>query len=278
MNFRSSPVDFAHEVLVFVHVPKTAGSAFLQAFDERFGPNERLETRMEKVDRIYLSSFAARSFRAEQSFKNGMSELFGIERLLPRGSKRSMLQQIKLLSGHVTLGNEPKTGRLPLYLTLVRDPIERFISHYYYLHDLAQPEQRRRERQAARIYGLEDYVNRLASGALIGPTNVHCLFLAGNESFEAARRVVDEKVFLAAPSERLDEFLALLSMSCGVGPITASRSNVGAARQTAERPSPATIDKIRTLVGEDLRLVDYVGSQFDHLVRAQADERASQRA
>lgn len=268
MQFGSSPIDFKRELLVFVHIPKTAGTAFLKALDDRLGPDHRLETRMEKIDRIHSGRFAARLYSAERSIRNKLHEIAGVDALLPKGTPRSALDKITLLSGHVMLGHEPKTTRTPVYLTLVRDPVERFISHYYYLHDLAQPEQRgRRDRQAARTYSLEDYVNRLASGALYGPTNVHCLFLAGSESFEAARRVVDERIFLAAPSERLDEFLALLSKACGFGPIAASRANVGKARQTAEPASARTVLKIRALIDEDRKLVDYISHRFEEAYR-----------
>jgi hypothetical protein len=269
MLFKRAPIDLDREAIVFVHIPKTAGTSLRNAFVTHFGADRCIETRMEKFDKIHEGAVSRALWSAGHAFRNGLRHLAGRDPLLPRTLAPSALDRVVLLSGHFALGREPKLSRAPVYVTLLRNPVERFISHYYYLHDLREQEAAaRRDRQPARKHGLEAYVRLLAAGRLRGVTNVHCRYIAGVESFEPARRAIAERVFLAAPSERLDDLLDLLGQVLGFEHVKAGAANIGRARQAASAPSAQTLAEIQRLVAEDRKLFDYVSQSFDRTYQA----------
>jgi hypothetical protein len=96
---------------------------------------------------------------------------------------------------------------------------------------------------------------------------MQCRFLGGANRFEPARRAVDDRIFLAAPTNRLDDCFELLQPVLGLQPTVAPRSNVGKVRQGKAPPSPETLAKIREMTSEDQLLFDYVSRVFDNLHR-----------
>ena len=174
-----------------------------------------------------------------------------------------------MISGHFALGEEPPLSRRPVYVSLLRDPVDRFVSHYHYLRDLRdqQGAPRRRDTQLARGMDLEAYVDLIASGRTIGVNNIQCRYIGGSERFEDARRAIDEKVFLAAPGERIDDFLALAAPAFDITAVRADRVNVGQRRTKAQPPPEAVLAKIRDLFADDVALFDYVSRSFETLYR-----------
>src|SRR5579862_8119098 len=140
MLFSPSPIELDRAVIVFVHIPKTAGTALRNVLAARFGAERCVETRMEKFDKMHESSAARALWSAGHAFRNGLRRFSARHPLLPRSVEPSMLDRAVLLSGHFALGREPRLSRAPVYITLLRDPVERFISHYYFLHDLREAE------------------------------------------------------------------------------------------------------------------------------------------
>jgi len=80
----------------------------------------------------------------------------------------------------------------------------------------------------------------------------------------------DNRVFLAAPADRLDGFLELLRPILPSLPAQAPRANVGKARLEKAPPSRESLDKIREMVAEDQLLFDYVSKDFDEVYRRHA--------
>jgi hypothetical protein len=281
MLYDPAPIDYAGQRIVFLHIPKTAGSALIDALERRFGAGAHVRTRMQKLEKVWDSRAAALAWRAEQAVRRAASKLAGSHPLIVRGTPPCALEQARVISGHFALGEEPPSPRRPVYVTLVRDPAERFVSHFHYLHDLRErdgPPASGRDTQLARRYDLEAYVDLIASGRAIGVRNLQCRYIGGSERFEDARRAVDQRLFLAAPASRIDDFLGLLAAPFDIDPVRAAAVNVGQRRAKAAAAPEALNQRIRALFAQDAALFDYVSDAFARLRQGPAPSQAPSQA
>jgi len=103
-------LQFAEGVqnLLFLHIPKTAGSTFLRILDRQYGEKQ---------------SYWLDGHDSEASI-NQLT-------MLPE-SKRN---NIRLLSGHMPFGLHTLLQGPHAYVTFLRHPVERLISHYYFVRE-----------------------------------------------------------------------------------------------------------------------------------------------
>ncbi len=275
MLFQSAPLDLVHNVVVLVHTPKTAGSALSDALYAHFGPENCFEvSSSEKVGKIHPYRLHRVAWTLREIWTQAAMRARGGEPRLYRFHARADLERFHLFAGHFALGGEPRTSRKPIYLTAVREPVERFLSHYYYAHDLrARWPEGNRDRHPYWTYDVDRFVDYVYARRQWNDTNLQCRFIGGANSFAAARRAVDDRVFLATPSHRLDDCLELLQPVLKLHSTVAPKSNVGRARQGKAPPSPAALAKIREMTSEDQHLFDYVSRVFDDLFREVRQER-----
>lgn len=86
------------EVLIFMHIPKTGGTTLRRIIDKQYKPNE-----------IY------------RTYKNVVK---------PQGKMTD--QNIRCIQGHDYFGIHKQINKPYKYVTMLRDPVERVISNYYY--------------------------------------------------------------------------------------------------------------------------------------------------
>jgi hypothetical protein len=264
MLYKPAPIDFTSNILVFIHVPKTAGSSLAHALIQAVGKEAHLLTYLEKLGKIHVSRVHKAAWTARRYARDSLLRLRGLHPLIRKEDRKRDLASLRVLHGHVSLGNEPQTGRNPLYISIARDPVERFVSDYYYRYDIRSTwPAGKRERSKFWLYDIDRFVDFVYDRRSWTETNQQCRFLGGAESFEAASKAIDERVFLAAPVHRMQEFLELMEPVMGLKSASAPHVNSGKARQGKAPPSEKSIAKIREMVSEDLRLVDYVSKAFD---------------
>lgn len=99
------------QTVVFVHIPKTAGTTLHLVIERQYHPR--------KVVSIYTDEENADQINRLQNF--------------PATQK----QKIKVIKGHTFFRWHQLLSQPCAYFTLLRNPIERFISNYYFL--LMQP-------------------------------------------------------------------------------------------------------------------------------------------
>ncbi len=266
MLYRPMPLDFSREILVFVHIPKTAGNSLKEVIVGHFGEEAYLYTYLEKIGKVHPTRLRKAIYAARKFVRNSALRLRGLDPLIRKADRNRDLNKVRLLTGHVTLGKEPKTGRNPVYISVVRDPTERFLSDYYYRFDIrASWPEGKKERHSFLLYDVDRFVDFVYDRRAWTPTNLQCRYIGGADNFEAARKAVDERLFLATPGQRINEFLELLRPALGFASATAPRANIGQARQERAAPSEKSIAKIREMVSEDQRLFDYISRNFDEL-------------
>lgn len=271
MLYQPAPLDFSRSVLVFVHIPKVGGTAMEAALVAAVGPDALRFLRLEKIGKVHASRPHKLVWETKKFLRNAIARAQGVEPLLPKGFTSAQLDRLAILKGHITLGAEPKTGREPVYVTVVRDPVDRFLSDYYCRFDIrAAWPSGKRERHKFWTYEIDGFVDYVYKRRSWTDTNLQCRYIGGQDNFEAAKDAVDKRVFLAAPSNRLDDFLELLRPLLPALPARAPRANVGKARLEKAPPSRESLEKIREMTADDQRLFDYVAKDFDQVYRRYA--------
>jgi hypothetical protein len=223
---------------------------------------------MDKVGKIQPSRVRKVAWTARQAIRKAAMWARGGDPRLAKFYSKAELEQMVFFEGHFALGEEPRNSRKPVYITLVRDPVDRFLSNYYMAHDQrARWSEGKQDRHPFWTYDIDRFVDYVYARRKWNDTNMQCRFIGGANRFEPARRAVDDRVFLAAPTDRLDDCLELLQPVLGLQSTVAPQWNVGQARQGRAPPSPETRAKIQEMTSEDQLLYDYVSRVFDDLYR-----------
>jgi hypothetical protein len=269
MLYRPMPFDFSHDVLVIVHIPKTGGNSLSEAIFDRLGQENCLVVdSAEKAGKIQPSRLHKAAWSAKEALRKAKFWARGGAPRMGDRDSRAELERVFAFDGHYALGREPRNSRKPVYVTAVRDPVDRFLSNYYMAHDnRAQWPPGQRDRHPFWAYDLDRFVDYVYARRSWNDTNIECRFIGGVGRFEPARRAVDERIFLAVPTNRLDDGVALLQPVFDLRLPLAPRSNVGKARQGKAPPSSEALAKIRQMTSEDRLLFDYVSRVFDDLYR-----------
>ena len=91
--------------IIFIHIPKTGGSTLRSVFKKNTRPEHAI-------------------------FLDGIKPKKSITELLSAPSH--ILSKTNLIYGHLDFGLHEQINKKPVYLTMLRHPVERVVSHYYY--------------------------------------------------------------------------------------------------------------------------------------------------
>lgn len=161
--------EIAGRPLVFFHAQRTAGTTIKTAFQLEFGIKSCLYQRTsdEFCDWEMLSG--------------------------------DVLAKYRIYAGHYNYA--PKEMKCnPLIFSVVRDPVDRAISLYYYLKG-------RPEHKLHKLAVNEDILTFYEKAVEIAPdyvANTQTLRVSGGRNFDQARGVIEKDFFMIAPFERLD--------------------------------------------------------------------------
>lgn len=215
--------------LLFVHIPKSAGISLYKAFLS-----------------VYKQENALRFADITTENKN-----------LYLTMNHEEVRRYPFITGHLTL---------PFFLskqiedyhviTVVRDPVDRELSAYFYikswkdhpLHDTVKK------------MDLYDYCEMLEKQTY---KNLQCWFLSEKCFFEPAKEVLDQKVFMAAPLDKLDLFTSALRQKLNLPPFHVTRSNETSFKMGAHELHPDIINRIREASSEDVKLYNYIKHKFE---------------
>jgi hypothetical protein len=175
--------------LIFIHIPKTAGST---------------------LNKIIKSQFPNKSIFKVDGFKEGKS----IEELKKLDKKER--NKIRCVMGHMSFGVHKYLPRPSNYITVLRNPVDRLISLYYFI--LRQTEHPLHESIVSNNLSLEDFVNSDLTS--LGIHNVQTRMLAGNKvetssQLNLAKKNLQKSFTAVGLTEKFDRSLELFSEKLG---------------------------------------------------------------
>jgi hypothetical protein len=237
--------------LIFIHIPKTAGSTLRPIMDRHY-PRPVIY----KLDFLPL-------------------DLDAFLRLPEQPRSR-----IRVLQGHFPFGLHEHLSVPADYLTLLRDPVNRIISMYYWIHG----NEDHVLNTLVRSMSLKDFAD---SGFEI-TANHQTSLISGlpanhdNQALAVAKNNLQCEITAFGLNERFDESLLLFKQRLGWKHVFYSRRNVTKGRPRRSEVPASVLDIIRKHNSLDLELYEFASQTFDETIRAlgpsfQAEVRRFQR-
>lgn len=235
--------------VIFLHIPKTAGTTLIKVLDRHY-----------PAHRVYSLGLDAHA--AVKAFK-----------MLPLAER----QQIRLLRGHMPFGLHSDLPQPSTYVTVLRDPIERVISEYYfilrtpqhYLYDVVVKNKMSLkallESEVALM--MNDGQTRLLSGVWgeIGFGDCSAADLA------LAKQNLSQHFSVVGLTERFDETLLLLKRTLGWRrSIFYRRQNVDANRPNRHALDAGTLALVAEVNRHDLALYAHAQTLFTAQLEGQS--------
>jgi hypothetical protein len=224
--------------VIFIHIPKAAGTSFKKVLTKNYRPEE-----------MYFLD----GQETEAAFK-----------ALPDAEK----QQYRLLYGHHYFGLHEVLPQPSTYITFLRDPIERTLSHYHFVRKVKHHAQHEQALQLS----LEEYIDQVAKDEL---ENGQTRRLAGSYStedctqdlFETAKANLHDHFSVVGLMERFDEtlFFARQSFDWSIG----FYLRLNQTSRSKQSPSQAVLNAIRERNQFDIQLYEFVRQQFEAQLQAQ---------
>jgi len=256
-------------VTIFLHIPKAAGITL-----------RRIAQRQYDADELC---------KAGNFFKDPERSLRLTTQFIEEHGKT-----LRFLEGHVPFGIHELLPRPTTYITLLRDPVERVISHYYHFLADAPDAEGLEAALTAGSHLVDDLQTRLLSGLATQfgqcsrevPEGLS-LVLRDSEQFEpstpamleAAKRNLRERFSMVGLVEHFDESLLMLRQALGWNDVLYVRENMTENRPRREELPRPTLVAIEGRNRLDNELYAYARQLFEERVDGQpADFRRRVRA
>lgn len=227
--------------VIFVHIPKTGGTTFRTIINRQYDPQS-----------VFL-------------FKRPPEKSLAEFKELPEAKKR----EIKFIQGHMRFGLHEFFPQPCTYITILRDPVDRIISLYYFI--LRNPENAVHNEVVSKNMSLEDWVR---SGLTTLVNNNQTRFLCttevvtdygqcSSEMLESAKKNIEKYFAVVGLMERYDESLLLLKRNLKWKTPLYIRSNVTKKRPPKESVSKDTLKVIEKYNELDIELYRYGKEKFE---------------
>jgi galactose-3-O-sulfotransferase len=226
------------EALIFLHIPKTAGTTLNRIIEWQYNP---------------LSIFTMDPHRIRATVERFKA--------LPEERRR----RLQVVRGHLLYGIHEFLPQGATYITMLREPVARFLSSYYFilrrpLHPLHRKLKRKR-------LGVEDYLRLIPHRH-----NFQCRLIAGVEDIapgderllDIAKENLTRSFSVVGICERFEESLMLIAKTFGWEVPYYENRKVSKNRS---RVDPSSLEIIREHNHLDLELYEFGKKLFDESLR-----------
>lgn len=221
------------ELLIFLHIQKTAGSS--------------------------LRNFVKRQYQRNQVwFGRSLSQLDDMD-----------TDHLRCFGGHFNYGLHEKFDRPYSYFTILREPVDRVLSYYYFL----QNKESSGKHDLAANMDILQFMEELATKTQNYQTR---RITGGNPNLELAKQHLLEDFSFVGLKERFKESLFLLKKEYEWPNLQYNNRNVTAKRPEKAEISPAILDVIAEKNQMDIELYNFSAELFaERIQRLTPQERES---
>jgi hypothetical protein len=244
---RSSKNPKRDQSIIFLHIPKAAGTTLNRIMERQFEP-----TAIFTID-------GSRTQESIEEFKK-----------LPKAQR----EKIRVLRGHMHFGLHEHLPQPSTYITILRDPVDRTISNYYFV--LRNPNHRLHYEVKSRHMTLKDYVSsrvnpQLDNGQtrLLSGVEGRAFGECSTEMLEIAKKNLEEFFSIVGLVERFDETLILLKRAFGWRIPFYIKENITRSRPIKGDILKLTLNLIEEYNELDIDLYRYATEMFEELLNQQ---------
>ncbi len=236
------PRQVGHEALIFLHIPKTAGTTLNRIIEWQYDPRS-------------IFTIDPHRFRAT------------VERLqtLPEQRRR----RLRVVRGHLLYGIHKFLPQGATYITMLREPVARILSSYFFI--LRRPLHPLHRKLTTKGVGIEDFLRltaprqNLQSKVLAGlPYDAPC----DERVLDTAKANLERSFRVVGLSERFHESLILIAASFGWEIPYYENRKVTKDRSAVE---PHVLEMIRERNQLDLALYEFGKDRFATDLRAKEE-------
>ena len=255
-------IDFSSQVLVFIHIPKTGGVSVSSTLIEAFGPDHCIGLPQDMFEQIIGSPLHEATIAARKRISAVRQKFTGPKFKNIDQMSSEDRDNIHLIHGHIRLGSEPDTGREPLYVSLVRDPVDRIASQYWYLRSSMGwriPQDPSKRLVLGR--SLDGYIEALHKLGARHSWNQQCQYLAREQSFEAAREACESRFFCAMTFDQIAEFTNYICQAANRELVPVKHANQSSKRPRDTGISETAMAMMEDMYGEDMKIYRWLNSR-----------------
>lgn len=212
-------------VLIFVHIPKTGGTTFNSVLETVYG--DALLNHSTTGDGIL--SWPQEKFAAYKAY-----------------------------TSHLRYGEHKRFGRPAHYVSIIRDPVDNFISFY---NDISQQDGHWLY-EDVKSHSIEEFFDYLVATDHPVLANRQCQHICNAPDFETARRFIEERYLLCAPLEGFDKFVDVLKRKFGWPETDYQRQNISTKKVGRDEISEEFVRSIYNRNTHDKMLHDLVSEKF----------------
>ncbi len=215
----SEGMKHSKEIVIFSHIPKTAGTTIRKIMDEQYGKKNVI----------------------------GHQKLTSIPQV--------KMDQVEAIYGHCRFGIHKEIFHPCTYITMLRDPVERVISTYYY----AKRKEKNRMHQLANSRGFKEFIEEELMHRRAPLINHQTRFISGEKkpNLEKAIENIHEYYTVVGITELFDESIFLMKTFLGWHHLDYTKENVTVNRPKQHDLPQETIDLIKEYNQLDIELYNY---------------------